>query len=264
MKRLLASAAVFAIVSTPVLADGHESADTVLATVNGTEITVGSLIAMTAMLPQEYQQLPDEVLFDGMLDQLIQQELLAVAAEADMTPLREAGLANAARNFLATSLVEEVAREPVTDEELQAVYDEIFAAVEPSVEYNASHILVETEEEAAEIVTLLADGADFAELATERSTGPSGPNGGQLGWFGPGMMVAPFEEAVMALEIGDVSGPVETQFGWHVIILNDSPHRRAADHRRYPSRFGRNRAPAARGNFDFRSDGCRRCHPDRA
>ena len=71
-------------------------------------------------------------------------------------------------------------------------------------------------------MTLLAEGADFAELAAERSTGPSGPNGGQLGWFGPGMMVAPFEEAVVALEVGEVSEPVQTQFGWHVIILNES------------------------------------------
>ncbi len=222
MKRLLASAAIFAIVTGPAIADGHDSADTVLATVNGTEITLGTLIAMAAMLPQEYQQLPDEVLFNGMLDQLIQQELLAEAAEADMTPLREMGLENAARSYLASALVEEVATAPVTDEELQDVYDDIFAAVEPSTEFNASHILVETEEEAAELVTLLADGADFAELAAERSTGPSGPNGGQLGWFSEGMMVAPFEEAVMALEIGEVSAPVETQFGWHVIILNDS------------------------------------------
>jgi len=222
MKRLLASAAVFAFVSTPVFADGHDIADTVLATVNGTEITLGSLIAMTAMLPQEYQQLPDEVLYNGMLDQLIQQELLAAEAEGDMTPLREMGLANAARSFLASSLVEEVATAPVTDEELQTAYDDIFSSVEPQTEYNASHILVETEEEAAELVTLLADGADFAELAAERSTGPSGPNGGQLGWFSEGMMVAPFEEAVMTLEIGDISEPVQTQFGWHVIVLNDS------------------------------------------
>lgn len=222
MKRLLASATVFALLSGPVAADGHDTAGTVLATVNGTEITLGQLIAMTTLLPQEYQQLPDEVLLDGLLDQLIQQELLAEAAEANMTPLREAGMANSARSFLASSMVEEVASAPVTDEELQAAYDSVFADVEPATEYDASHILVETEEEAAELVTLLADGADFAELAMERSTGPSGPNGGQLGWFSQGMMVPPFEEAVMALEVGEVSEPVETQFGWHVIILNDS------------------------------------------
>ncbi|MEO1797818.1 MAG: peptidylprolyl isomerase, partial [Pseudomonadota bacterium] len=71
------------------------------------------------------------------------------------------------------------------------------------------------------LITQLEEGADFAELAMEFSTGPSGPRGGELGWFGPGMMVAPFEEAVVALEPGGVSAPVQTQFGWHVITLND-------------------------------------------
>ena len=68
----------------------------------------------------------------------------------------------------------------------------------------------------------LDDGADFAETARERSTGPSGPNGGELGWFGPGMMVPEFEAAVLTLEPGDVSDPVQTQFGWHIVTLNES------------------------------------------
>ncbi|MEM9317679.1 MAG: peptidylprolyl isomerase [Pseudomonadota bacterium] len=222
MKRLLASVAVTLVTALPVYADGHASADTVLATVNGTDITLANLIAMAQMLPPEYQQLPDEILFNGMLDQLIQQELLASQAAADMTPIREYGLENERRSFLAATLVDEVATAPVTDEELQTAYDDIFGEVEPGIEYNASHILVDSMEEAEEIVTLLAEGGDFAELAADRSTGPSGPNGGQLGWFSEGMMVPPFEEAVMALEAGEVSGPVETQFGWHVIVLNES------------------------------------------
>jgi len=86
-------------------------------------------------------------------------------------------------------------------------------------EYNAAHILVETQDEATALVEQLSNGADFAELAKEKSTGPSGPNGGDLGWFGTGAMVAPFEEAVVALSVGEVSQPVETQFGWHVILL---------------------------------------------
>jgi peptidyl-prolyl cis-trans isomerase C len=68
----------------------------------------------------------------------------------------------------------------------------------------------------------LADGADFAELAAEHSVGPSGPNGGALGWFTAGMMVPEFENAVMALEVNEVSAPVETQFGWHVVLLTDT------------------------------------------
>ena len=93
---------------------------------------------------------------------------------------------------------------------------------EPEPEFNASHILVETKEEADAIKTELDGGADFAELAKEKSTGPSGPGGGSLGWFGPGMMVPAFEEAVAGMEAGSVSEPVETQFGWHVIKLNET------------------------------------------
>jgi peptidyl-prolyl cis-trans isomerase C len=89
-------------------------------------------------------------------------------------------------------------------------------------EYNASHILVESEDQAQDLIAQLSDGADFAALAQEFSTGPSGPNGGALGWFRQGQMVAPFEQAVVNLTVGEISLlPVQTQFGWHVIILND-------------------------------------------
>lgn len=84
----------------------------------------------------------------------------------------------------------------------------------------ASHILVKTEEEVNDLVAKLKDGADFAELAQECSLCPSGKQGGDLGFFGKGMMVKPFEDAAFALEeIGQVSDPVETQFGWHLIQL---------------------------------------------
>ena len=79
-----------------------------------------------------------------------------------------------------------------------------------------------SEEEALALIEQLDGGADFAALAQEFSTGPSGENGGQLGWFGDGQMVQPFFEGVVALEPGEVSPPVQTQFGWHVIKLNDT------------------------------------------
>ena len=119
----------------------------------------------------------------------------------------------------------------MTDEAIQAAYDETYGNAEPETEYNASHILFTQEEgaeegaalaEAEQAIADLAGGADFATLAQERSDGPSGPRGGELGWFGTGAMVAPFEEAVVALEVGAISEPVETQFGWHVIKLNDT------------------------------------------
>lgn len=223
MKTLLASAALVAALSSPVFADGHVSGDTVLATVNGEAITIGHLIAMRQMLPAEYLQLPDEVLFDGMLEQLVQQQVLADAAEAaEITPQMQLGLENERRAFLAAMYMDDVAMAELTAEELQAEYDAIYGTAEPVVEYNAAHILLETQEEAQAIIDQLAEGADFGELAAEHSIGPSGPNGGALGWFSAGMMVPEFEEAVFGLEAGEVSAPVQTQFGWHVVLLNET------------------------------------------
>jgi len=111
--------------------------------------------------------------------------------------------------------------EPLAEGALQEAYDAQIGAAPAEEEINASHILVKTEEEAKALVEALTGGADFAELAKENSTGPSGPNGGQLGWFGKGQMVPAFEAAALALEVGTVSAPVQTQFGWHVIKLNE-------------------------------------------
>ncbi|WP_224816726.1 peptidylprolyl isomerase [Hasllibacter sp. MH4015] len=222
MKTFFASVAMAACLAVPAYADGHVSGDTVLATVNGSEITVGHLIAMRQMLPAEYQQLPDAVLFDGMLEQLVQQQVLADAAEAaELTPEMRLGLENERRAFLAALYMDDVAMAELTEEELQAEYDAIYGEAEPVVEMNAAHILLETEEEAQDIIAQLGEGADFAELAAEHSIGPSGPNGGALGWFTAGMMVPEFEDAVVALEPGEVSAPVQTQFGWHVVLLNE-------------------------------------------
>ena len=110
----------------------------------------------------------------------------------------------------------------MSEDALRAAYDKSVAEAEGAVEWNASHILVETEEEARAVIAELEGGADFATVAKEKSTGPSGPNGGELGWFGEGQMVPAFEEAVKGLSKGEISEPVETQFGWHVVKLNDS------------------------------------------
>jgi peptidyl-prolyl cis-trans isomerase C len=198
------------------------TADTVVATVNGTDITLGHMLVLRARLPREYQALPAEALFDGILEQLIQQEVLRGQSEG----LARTGrliLENEERTLHAVQLAEAIAAERVTEEAIQAAYDAEFASAPAGSEFAAAHILVATEEEAQAIVTELEGGADFAELARVRSldTG-SGQAGGDLGWFGEGMMVAPFEEGVKALEPGQVSAPVQTQFGWHVIRLNET------------------------------------------
>ncbi|MBO6866646.1 MAG: peptidylprolyl isomerase [Thalassococcus sp.] len=208
----------------PVAAHAQDevTADTVVATVNGVEIKLGHMLMVRAGLPEQYQQMPDTVLWDGILDQLIQQEVLAQQPEAVETNRVKLALENERRALVASERLAVVSQDLVTDEAIEAKYAELFGSVEPKLEYNANHILVETEEEAAALVAELEGGADFEALAKEKSTGPSGPSGGALGWFGEGQMVAPFEQAVMELEVGAVSAPVQTQFGWHVIKLNET------------------------------------------
>ncbi len=215
----LSATAVCLVLAAPVSA---QDADTVLATVGGVEITLGHLIVATENLPAQYQALPDEVLFTGILDQLIQQQALSQSLGDSLDARAELGLENETRAFRANIVLQGAAEAAVTDEAVQAAYDAAMADAAPTVEYNAAHILVETEEEAAALIAELEGGADFADLAREHSTGPSGPNGGALGWFGLGRMVPEFEAAVVALEVGAVSAPVQTQFGWHVVTLNET------------------------------------------
>ncbi|MTH99955.1 peptidylprolyl isomerase [Roseibium sp. RKSG952] len=216
----LPSLALAAVMALPVVAETKPDVDTVVARVNGDEITLGHVIATAAALPPQYQQLEDDVLYEFILEQLVQQQLLGQQQDG-LSALNELALENETRSLRAVQTVNEVTEATVTDEAIQAAYDAQFADFEGEDEFNASHILVETEEEAKELKSQLDDGADFAELAKEKSTGPSGPNGGSLGWFGKGQMVPEFEQAVVALEKDNVSDPVQTQFGWHVVKLND-------------------------------------------
>jgi peptidyl-prolyl cis-trans isomerase C len=223
MRSTIAAAMVF-LSSTGAFADGH-SADTVVARVNGVDITLGHMLAMRSKLPEQYQSLEDPVLFSGILDQLIDQTVLSTAeeAEGDGEPASvKFTLDNERRLILANNILSRSVEEATSEEAVKAAYDEQFAGAAGGVEWNASHILVETEEAAKELITTLEGGADFAELAKEKSTGPSGPNGGSLGWFGTGQMVPAFETAVKGLEAGGISAPVQTQFGWHVVKLNET------------------------------------------
>ena len=199
-----------------------QDANTVVATVNGKDITIGHMILARTTLPEQYQQLPDDVLFEGILKQLVEQSLLADSFTGDLPKRISISLENEKRSLIAGERVEAVLTAALTYEAIQAAYDSKFADAEPTQEYNASHILVETEEEALALKSELDAGADFASAAKEKSTGPSGSNGGALGWFGKGAMVPSFEAAVADLDVGAVSAPVKTQFGWHVIILNET------------------------------------------
>lgn len=204
-----------------------QDADTVLATVNGHDITLGHVIALQDRLPEQYQQLEDKVLYDGILDQLIQQTALADEVEKTLSKGASLGLQNERTAFLSGEFLSQVGSATISEDDVNAAYAAQYADVAPEEEFNASHILVEQEEEALEIIKLLGEGGDFAELAKEKSTGPSGPRGGELGWFGKGQMVPEFEQAVIGLENGAVSAPVQTQFGWHVVKRNESRNKSA-------------------------------------
>jgi peptidyl-prolyl cis-trans isomerase C len=221
MRNLLAAGAIACLSVTPVLAqDAEVNAETVVAVVNGTEITMGHVILLRTQLPEQYLSAPDDILLEGILEQLIDQTLLGDTVGEDTLELRLT-LENESRALKAAIAIDGVIGQAFSDEAIAAAYDAAYGNLPVEPEFNASHILVETVEEAEALIVALNDGADFAELAKEKSTGPSGPNGGELGWFGLGMMVAPFEEAVLGLEVGQISGTVQTQFGWHVLILND-------------------------------------------
>jgi peptidyl-prolyl cis-trans isomerase C len=200
--------------------------DSVVATVNGTDITLGQMIQSATQLPAEYQQLPPDILFQGVMDQLIQQQLLADTV-TDVPARVDISVENVRRSLLAGEVVNDIGTSALTEEALQAAYDAVFAEIPPSTEYNAAHILVATEEEALAVLARIEAGEDFAALAQELSvdTG-SGAAGGELGWFGLGMMVPEFETAVIALgeggENGAISAPVQSQFGWHIVRLNET------------------------------------------
>ena len=216
-----AGLALAATLAAPALAEG-ENAATVVATVNGTEITLGQMIALRENLPPQYLSLPDDVLFNGILEQLVQQEVLS-QSHAALSVRDEANVANDRRSYLSGVVIQQVVSAAVTDEALQKAYDERFKDAAPQKEYNAAHILVDNEEKAKELKKQLDEGGDFAELAKTNSTDTgSGAQGGDLGWFGLGMMVKPFEDAVVGAEIGKVTGPVKSDFGWHLVLVKET------------------------------------------
>jgi peptidyl-prolyl cis-trans isomerase C len=196
----------------------------VVATVNGTALTQPVLDAYAA---QRRAAAPGAEGADdkAILDELINLELMrqeGISKGLDSRPAVAALLDQQQRAVLARAAIQDfTATNPVSDDMVRQLYDSQLGV--PGTEYKASHILVKSKDEAVAIIAELDGGADFAELAKAKSTGPSGPNGGQLGWFAPAQMVKPFSEAAAQLDKGSYSKePVETQFGWHVILLEDS------------------------------------------
>ncbi len=197
----------------------------VVATVNGEDITFSEVKLAYQNLPAQYKQLPVSALQDQLVDRLIEQKILVAMARKKELEKSEDFIKK--KKYLVDSLLEQIFltdlyAQTITDENLDAAYQDFLKEQGEQEEIRARHILLKTKEDAQAVITALDDGADFPSLAKEKSTGPTGPNGGDLGYFQAEQMVAPFADAAFACSNGSYSKePVQTQFGWHVILTED-------------------------------------------
>ncbi len=202
-----------------------QNPEDVVAKVGDTEITEADIAFAAQTLGQELQRIPPAQWRKVLTDTVIDMQLMAKAArdeKLDQDPEFQRQLDYLELQALRNAYISQKIGSAITEDDIQAAYDEDFAGYEGEEEINARHILLKEKAEAEAVIAELDGGADFAELARAKSTGPSGPNGGELGFFTKGQMVKPFEEAAFALEPGSYTKePVETQFGFHVIKLED-------------------------------------------
>ncbi|MDX8499894.1 peptidylprolyl isomerase [Mesorhizobium sp. VK4C] len=198
----------------------------VVATINGEKLTEADLALAEGELSQQFQQLPPEQRRAAALSAAIEIRVMAkkaVDSGLDKDADFQRRMAFLQQRALHGEVVEKEVVNKVTDADVRARYDQEIANTPPVNEIHARHILVKTKEEAEAIIKQLDGGADFQKLANEHTSDPSGKSsGGDLGWFGPGQMVPEFDKAAFALDVGKYSKePVQSQFGWHVIKVED-------------------------------------------
>lgn len=202
------------------------SNNALLATVDGNEIREDDLRRVYDGLPAQYKQAPFAMIKAQLLGQLVDMQVIQNAALAEGYGKKadfESQAADMRMQMLQQYYIQEKVKEAITDDALKAEYDKTTADFVAAKEVHARHILLKEEDEAKEVIGLLEAGGDFQELATSHSTGPSGPTGGDLGYFVKERMVPEFANAAFEMEKGSYSKePVKTQFGWHVIFVEDS------------------------------------------
>lgn len=193
---------------------------TVVAKINEKEIKLGHLILTALNLPKNYNDLPNDYVFNLILDQIIKQEIIAHESNSNKLFIK-LNIENQERTLKATEEMNRILNDYPSEREIEDTYEKIKNNFSNQKEYNASHILVETKEEAMKLINQLNEGESFQELAKTNSIGPSSSDGGSLGWFSTGQMVPEFEAAALMLNIDEISIPIKTEFGWHIIRLND-------------------------------------------
>ncbi len=223
MRRIVLATTALAVLTLAVPAMAQTPADPVVAVVNGTQLHKSDIEAAFQSLPEQYRQMPLESIYDPLLDRVIDSQLLLTAADkaglAD-SPEVKAQLAKARDNVVRDAYIKQAIEKGTTQEKLQAAFEAMKSQPDFAfTETHAAHILVADEAEAKAIIKQLQGGADFAKLASEKSTDPSAKtNGGDLGFFRKEAMVPEFAEAAFVIEPGKIgTEPVKSQFGWHVI-----------------------------------------------
>jgi peptidyl-prolyl cis-trans isomerase C len=217
--------AIAAILAAPI---ARAQDDPVVARVNGTEVRQSDLAAAEEDLGGNIPQMTPEAKRDYLITFVGDMILVAKAAEAKKmgdTDDFKKKLAYARTKLLMEQLLQSEAKAAVTEAALHKVYDEAIGQMKKETEVRARHILVETEDEAKAVVAELKKGADFAELAKAKSKDPGSADGGDLGYFTKDQMVPEFSEVAFKLEKGQLSDPVKSQFGWHVIKVEDKRER---------------------------------------
>jgi peptidyl-prolyl cis-trans isomerase C len=200
--------------------------DPIVAKVNGQVLHRSDVEMALHSAPAQAQQAPLDKVYPQILGTMINGMLLADAgrkAKIDQNPQVKQQLYAADTDIIADAYVASLARSQITEAKLKDAYNQYAAAAPKQEEVSARHILVATEQEAKDIIAQLKGGADFAALAKEKTTDPSGKtNGGDLGYFTQQEMVPEFASAAFALKKGEYTQtPVHTQFGWHVIKVDD-------------------------------------------
>tara|TARA_Y100001970_G_scaffold289291_1_gene419176 strand:- start:3479 stop:4330 length:852 start_codon:yes stop_codon:yes gene_type:complete len=197
----------------------------IVANVNKEKISLETMIHAMNELPTEIQSQPFMSYYEELLERVI--DIKLIAQEGKKINLEEEPSVKAAIDFvtekvLMQAFLSKYVQKNISEESVKASYNNYIADETSREEIKASHILLDTQNEAVEVIKMLNNGDDFAEVAKNKSTGPSGPSGGDLGWFKRGQMVPPFENAAFSLGQNEISqNPIRTQFGWHVIKVFD-------------------------------------------
>ena len=193
----------------------------IVAQVNNEPVSLETMIHAINDLPQEVQSQPFINYYEGLLERVIDIKLLAQEGkklEIQNEPSVKAAIDFVTEKVLMQAFLSKFVQENITEESLEKSYENFVSDKTSREEIKASHILLETKDDALEVINLLEQGKSFEELAKSKSTGPSGPSGGDLGWFKRGQMVPPFEKVAFLLDSQEITKePVQTQFGWHVI-----------------------------------------------